>query len=260
MTPRVTVVPTLAVMAELYRLPKDGGAESSRFAAYVRHAATTWGMSSYNPMAGPHAAESVAALLALDAEGAAFRAATAAARELGWEDEATLAVVVLSPGMWTDRLANGVERIAAAERVAGKGQVVFWTREPVTEADVVREARAELARVAWTTQHGRATTLRAVLEREGLARAIGDVAGPASEEPWGAVAEMVTRDGALAGLDRVAPVLFGDAVADTLGWTPRGLPMQAGLRWAAAEARRAMREHGTPAVLTRTGWLGAASA
>lgn len=257
---RVTVVPTLAIMAEIYRLPKDGGAQSPRFASYVAQSATTWGLSSYNPMAGAHAAEAVAALLALDAERVAFEAATAAAQRFGVVEPVLLAVVLMSPGMWTDRLANDVERIAAADRVPGKGQMVFWTREPVTVADVAREARAELARVAWTARHGRALTLRAVLEREGMARAIGQGPSPDADEPWGDVAAIVARDGDVTGLDHVAPVLFGDAVAESLGWTPRGLPALAGLRWAAAEAHRAIRAHGAPAVLADRAWLGTASA
>lgn len=247
-------------MAEIYRLPENGGAQSPRFASYVAQAATTWGMSSYNPMAGPPAAEAVQALLAIDAERVALEGASAAAHALQIAEPALLAVVLLSPGMWTDRLANDVERIAADERVAGKGQIVFWTREPVTVADVVREARAELTRVAWTARHGRALALRAVLEREGLARAVGDEAAPPADEPWGDVAAIVARDGDAIGLDRVAPVLFGDAVAETLGWTPRGLPADAGLRWAAAEARQALRTHGASAVLAQTGWLSAGSA
>lgn len=259
MSAPVTVVPTLARMAAVYALSRDGGPTSPRFRAY-RAMAHEWGVSAWNPMAGDHAADATAALLALDAEALVRSAAQDVAERLGLTVPIVLAVAVLSPGLWTDRLATEVERVAAAERVAGRGQIVFWTREPVTVADVEREARAELTRVAWTARHGRALTLRAVLEREGLARAIGEDVSPAADVPWGEIAAVVARDGDATGLDRVAPVLFGDAVAETLGWTPRGLPPDAGLRWAAAEARHALRKHGASAVLAQTGWLGAGSA
>jgi hypothetical protein len=189
---------------------RPGGAQSPRVVSYVAQAATTWGMSSYNPLAGPHAADAVNALLAIDVERVALEAATAASHAL---------------------------QIA----------------EPALLADVAREARAELTRVAWTARHGWALTLRAVLEREGLARAVGDETAPPADEPWGDIGGIVARDGDMTGLDRVAPVLFGDAVAETLGWTPRGLPPDAGLRWAAAEARKVLRKHGAPAALGQTG-------
>jgi hypothetical protein len=253
-TPIVTVVPTLERMRAIYQLPRDGGASSPRFAAY-RAIAPEWGLSPWNPMAGEHATASVAAMQAIDAEGVALAAARDAARALEHTAPVVLAVVVLSPGLWTDRLASDVERTLAPDRVAGHGLVVTWTREPLEADDVVRLARAEVARIVWTAHHGAANTAWQALEREGLARAIGDGRPPVQERPFGDVPAVMRAHGEARGLDGIAPIAFGDAVAEPLGWTPHGLPADAGLRWATAHARALVQARGAARAVATAGWL-----
>jgi hypothetical protein len=257
-SPNVTIVPTLARMAAIYRLPREGGPASPRFAAY-RAIAPEWGLSPWNPMAGAHALASVVALQAVDAEGVAREAARDAARELDHTAPVVLAVVVLSPGLWTDRLASDVERTLAPARVAGHGLVVTWAGEPVDANDVVRLARAEVARIVWTAHHGVADTAWQVLEREGFARAHGDRRPSAQEPPLGAVAAVMRTRGEARGLDGIAPIAFGDAVAEHLGWTPHCLPAEAGLHWATAHARAHVRAHGAERAVRMSGWLRASA-
>lgn len=250
----VTVVPTLARMAAVYALSRDGGPTSPRFREY-RTMAHEWGFSAWNPMAGDHAADATAALLALDAEALVRSAAQDVAERLGLTAPIVLAVAVLSPGLWTDRLATEVERTLGPHRTAHYGLVATWTREPVTADDLVRLTRAEVARIAWASLHGDASTLVAVLEREGLARAIADGRPALQEQPWGDVAAIVRVHAGARGLDAIAPVAYGDAVATQMGWAPHGLPERAGLRWAAAHARVLVHADGAAAAVRRTGWL-----
>ena len=242
----VIVHPTLAAMRDVYALSREGGASSARFAAYRAIVPHGWGLSQYNPMAGEHAAETVAALLALDAEALARAAAHEVADVLGYRGAVELAVVVSSQGMWTDRLATEVAHRTFGERVPGRGLVTLWTREAISAADIEREAAAETVRVAWTALHGPATTLRAVVAREGFAYGSlveptsTDIENPASVESAIAILGDSTDPG------DAAAVLYGDSVAEAMGWQLVGVADRAGFRWAAVAAAAAIRRDGAP--------------
>lgn len=249
-TASLTLHPTLRTMAAIYRLPKEGGPESPRFAAYVARARTDWGLSWFNPMAGDHALASTDALLAIDAEAIAGQAMAEAARACEFAGTVELAIVLASAGMWTDRFSSEIQHRMISPRTAGKGLVYLWTRE-VSPADLVRsESIAESVRVMWTTMHGPAATVAAMVAREGLAYALGASALPtASVEDGAAVAEAV---GLLADSSEVGDmvgVLYGDAAAETGGWTTLGLPDRAGYAWARAQAADAVGRIGAAATL-----------
>lgn len=240
----VTVVPTLARMAEIYRLPREGGNASPRFREYVRHVEHEWGLVAYNPMAGDAAAAAVDHLIALDAETVAGDAASAVAATAHHDSPITLAVIVRSAGMWTDRIATVVQdRTAAAPSRPGHGLVQLWSREPISSSQLRVESAAECARIVWHAQHGPATTVKAVLAREGFAYA---TAARRMDEalPYGAATPIdhATVDAALELLgdsreqSDSASVLFGDVVATAMGWTPLGIPDDGGYRVAIERA------------------------
>jgi hypothetical protein len=89
-------------MAEIYRLDRAGGPDSPRFRAYLAHMGHHHALAAYNPMAGPAALATVERLLELDAEAIAGRHA----------EESEIAVVVSSPGLWTDRIATDPAALA----------------------------------------------------------------------------------------------------------------------------------------------------
>jgi hypothetical protein len=224
----VSVAPTLAAMAEIYRLDRAGGASSPRFRAYLAHAEHEHALAAYNPMAGPEALATVERLLELDAEAIAGRHA----------EEAEIAVVVSSPGLWTDRIATEVELRTDPGPPA---LVRFWAGEPIETADVDRESAAAATRARWLGRHGPARTLEEVLAREGSAYV-------SCESPFGLleageatlVGDAVALLGASELRGEIAAVLFGDPGALALGWTPLGLPWHAGYRWAVARAHGAL--------------------
>lgn len=260
---RIVVAPTLARMAAVYALPRDGGAASPRFRAYVQAAATDWGLSAFNPMAGVHAAATVQALVALDAEGVAAAAAAAVetlteARSLAAATPAPqrLALAVLSPGLWTERVT--ADSLHRTHGMGGwhRGLVPVWSREPVTARGVRHVTAREAARLLWEATHGPARSVRAVLAREGVALAVADAVAPPTDgdatptamfDP--AVAEALLVLGESEGMADAVAVLLGDEVAAAHGWRGVGLAAEAGQRHAWGCAQRAVAAQGVPAVM-----------
>ena len=243
MTPaRIVVTPTLATMATIYSLPRAGGPRSPRFAAYISRVAHHWGLSAYNPMAGSAAEDAVRALIEIDAERLAAEEARDLAARCDFEGVITIAIAVPSQGMWTDRLATELQHRTIGARTPAHGTALLWPGDALNEAQVRTECAAEAVRIMWTTHHGVPDSLRGVLAREGLCYALapsslhdtpathGDPGNPAVEE-----ALNVLGDSSLQG--DIAAVLYGDAAAIAMGWTPLGLGDKAGYHWATSRAR-----------------------
>jgi hypothetical protein len=246
----VTIVQTLTTMAGIYRMPREGGPASPRFQAYHALVASTHGLSAYNPMAGPHALEAVEALLAIDAESIASDAAHDTCARLEYDGDVTLAVVLAAPGYWTDRVATDVRHRTLDARTPHQGLIYQWTRETPTVASVRREAIAETVRVIHTAVHGPATTVRAVLAREGLAEAMDDapVAALTDAEAQRVLDALDLVGDATSASDIVA-ITLGDDAATAMGYIPLGLAFHAGVRWAATRARAMIAAEGAPATL-----------
>jgi hypothetical protein len=247
---QIQIVPTLAAMAEIYRLPREGGASSSRFKRYVELVPHFYGLAAYNPMAGPQALKTVEQLLAVDAEKIALEAASEAADQCGYRDPITLAVVLCAPGLWTDRLATEIQHRTVGRPPRGRGLVQHWTRETPTAEQIRREAIAEAVRVIAVALRARPESVISLLAREGLAYALGG-------NPYGAVTaadERAVRDavdvlGASEQIGDMTAVLYGDTAAAALGWAPAGVAEHGGYRWAIDQARQRLAEAGTPSAL-----------
>lgn len=231
------IAPTLATMAEIYTLSREGGPRSPRFRAYVARVEHEWGLSAYNPMAGPPALDAVNGLIALDAECLAYNAARDVSTRCDFDGPLTLAVVVASKGMWTDRVATEVHHRTFGDRRAEHGIVLLWAGD-VLDAEIVRrESSAEAVRVMWTSTHGPAATLRAVLAREGLAYALASSPfGNSTPADDAKIEDAIGILGDTHTLGDIIGVLYGDAAAICLGHTPLGLAEHAGYRWAIARA------------------------
>lgn len=234
-SPEVTIAPTLARMAVVYALSRTGGSSSPRFVAYRTLVEQHWGLAAFNPMAGASAAAAVHALLALQTEDVAAVAAQRALALYDWREPVTLAVVVATPGMWTDRLATEVRHRTNAERRDAHGEILLWADDSPSVEAIARESAAEAVRTMWTSLHGSANSLRAVLAREGLAYAL---AGAATlHQPESArVSEALEVLGDSRTLGDIVAVMYGDAAAVTLGYTPLGLAERAGFGFAIEQA------------------------
>ena len=238
----VTIAPTLETMAELYLLSREGGPKSERFLTYVKRVEHEWGMVSYNPMAGAAALEAVQEAIALDAERIARDAASVTIAECEFDGTVTLAVVVASAGMWTDRLASEIEYRTTAKRRAHHGQVILWSREAITAEDVRRESVAETVRTMWTALHGQARTLRSVFAREGLAYALADPKAITPPENDAAILEALEILGDSTTQGDIVAALYGDTVAEQMGWPTLGISDRGGAQWATHRAARTVAE------------------
>jgi hypothetical protein len=207
------IVPTLEAMAEVYRQPTTGGAESPRFKAYVALADKA-PVSRYNPMTSKPVLDTIEALLAIDAEGIAG--------ELSGKHE--MFITVAAPGMWTDRIATEVEhRLGEPTK-----QILLWTGEDTTADAVRRETIAQVIRI-----ERRARTTFEVAMREGYAYALSGDDGELDTDVEAAL-KIVGRDDSL---PTKAALLYGDDVARTMGFVPLGLRDRAGYGHCIALAR-----------------------
>ncbi|MDQ6611089.1 MAG: hypothetical protein M3Y64_01540, partial [Gemmatimonadota bacterium] len=132
----------------------------------------------------------------------------------------------------------------------------LWSREVNTTTDVVRESAAETVRVVWSAMHGVCDTLQRALAREGLAYAIAtQLSGPSRYTTELTPDETVTVIDAMEVIGDtritgdIAGVLFGDATAVAMGWTPLGIPEYAGYRWAVAHSMRQLQQASAAEVL-----------
>lgn len=237
-------------MAQVYALSRSGGPKSERFAAYVARVEHEFGLVGYNPMAGPPAAAAVEALMALDAESLMAAAARDVAAKCAFRDAITLAIVVASPGMWTDRLATEVQLRTLGMRKPAHGLVYLWTGDLHDERSIRRESAAEAVRVIWTSIHGSASTVRDVLAREGLAYALaGTPYGSSSGEDAAAVTDAVSVLADSTSISDITAVLYGDPACAAHGWPELGIAEHAGYQSAIARAEEGIKALGAPAAV-----------
>jgi hypothetical protein len=189
-------------------------------------------------------------LLDMNAETVAMEAAREAVNLCNYRDPITLAVVLCAPGAWTNRLTTEVEHRTKHGLPPGCGLVLHWTRERPTAEQIRREAIAEAVRVMVLAAPGRREAVRGLLDREGLAYALGgNPYGPLTAEDQQAVGDAVDAPGESDSISDMTAILYGDAAAVALGWTAAGITEHGGYRWAIDEAERRISDIGAPSVL-----------
>ncbi len=224
------MIKTLETMAEIYRLPREGGADSPRFQRYRAECEHLRPLAAYNPMTGlPETLATIDMLRSIDAE----RLVQEAFDTTGLvADPLDLAVVVLTEGAWTDRLFTEVRY-----RREGIDAVWFWSGEPCDEGSVVAAARAEAVRVAWRRAHGPAESLWEFAAQEGLAQRLADcglrVIVPEDHEH---VREVLDVVGTEVDDHTLIAFTFGDELTEARGWQGLGLSGAVGVRVCADRA------------------------
>jgi len=230
----VTVVPTLAFMAGVYRLSIEGGPTSPRFRAYAQAAAELVPVHGYNPGTSKPVLAAVEALLAAGAE--ALLAEVAAEVAPAWMarhgpvgEPVAMHITVATPGMWTDRLATEV-----GHRLQGHdpGAALLWFDQPADPAALRPLFAAEVVRSLHLARAGPPATLAQAVAREGAALARAGEGG----EIHPAAAEALEVCGSDPALSTMVAFLYGDDAARSLGFTPLGLGDRVGYRHAAALA------------------------
>lgn len=219
-------VPFLERLRELYTHPR-GFARFNEYLAMLRSATGEMELpiSSVNPIAKPHVLERVEQLIALDAERLALDAAREGTARLGGDDALRLIVIVAddAQGGWTNRyfseFAHRHERKHEVQR--GWITAVWWSSEDPSVERLRMETLATLYRTIDERRNGAVRTLRAILDREIRTAHFAGVASPYEEAAYRAAIEPHLDS-------RAAPIvmaaLYGDEVAESLGYPPLGIP------------------------------------
>jgi hypothetical protein len=264
---KLEYVPLLRVQRELHGLPRN----HARFRQYLRTMLSADGtglelpsLVVMNPMGKDHVTALLDALLALDADRVAARAASEASTRLANEPGDFKAALVLADdlkGGWTNRYAAEFTLRFGPDHLRFKSgaaaglprwlkhfwiTAVLWSSEPATERAVREAILTAIYRMVYAQQHGPARTLRNMLAQEGRVMATADCSGPVLDaEDLAYTREVIAPYLDATDMRTCVECLFGDAAARTLGFTPRGLSPWAGLALALHAARADAAQHGT---------------
>ena len=258
---KLEYMPLLSVQREIQGLPRD----YSRFQQYLRMVFDRDGvelppLGIMNPLGKDHVTRLLDDLLAFDADGIAARAAAEASAALAdVPGEFKIAVVVVDDlmGGWTNRydyeygLRFGDSRRPYERDVNSPSGYrlpkwlkhlwltgVIWSSEPATERAVREAILLPAYRFGYVHRHGPPRTLRDLLAQEGHVMAEVGCEWPVLD------AEDIeyTREVLIPFLDEadkrtLIECLCGDPAGATLGFTPRGLSLWAGLALALRDGR-----------------------
>ena len=258
---KLEYVPLLRVQRELQGLPRN----YARFQQYLRTMLNQDGVELpplciMNPMGKDHVTALLDALLALDADGVGARAAadaSAALSDVPGEFKIALVVADDLMGGWTNRYDYEYTfRFGPANRHLERDPdspsgfrlprwlkhfwltAAPWSSEPPSERAAREAILLPAYRLAYVHRHGPARTLRSLLRQEGQVMAAAGCAGPVLDEEEIAYTHEVLKPFLDADDKRTCiECLFGDAAGRTLGFTPRGLSLWAGLALALHDAR-----------------------
>jgi hypothetical protein len=257
---KIEYVPLVQVMRDLHGLPRG----MQRFREYL-DAFTKRGTQQpevecpplvfMNPMGGAHVTELLDALLALDADGIAARAAvqtSACLADAPGDFRLGLVVADDRAGGWTNRYDYEFNlRFTSGSSAPGEGPLpkwlkhrwltsVLWSSEPATVRAVREAVLTTVHRAAYLGRHGFARTLREKLQQEGhVLHAAGCDAPAMDAEELAYAREVIAPFLDTEDKRTTIECLFGDAAGRTLGFTPRGLSLCAGLALALHDARSA---------------------
>ncbi|MGF1666163.1 MAG: hypothetical protein ACFCVC_07795 [Acidimicrobiia bacterium] len=212
------VVPTLALMAEVYELDRTGGTDSPRFRRYVELAAQH-PIHPYNPMTGnPEALLTVEHLIGVDAESVVD----------GLCGDRAISIAVLTPGAWTDRAFTEIDYRTRAQPI-----VWFWAGEYTDPEVVSMRTRMQLARLAWQDHNGAPDTVRRLSGQEGAAMLAADRRPSGDVERARTVFEVVAEE---TDMGTFIAWLLGDEVAEAAGYAGLGLAAEDGLAFCVTDA------------------------
>src|SRR5262245_9866337 len=186
----IEFVPLLHIQRDLYRMPRG----MDRFRAYLRTMIDDTcndlrlpPLVAMNPMGKDHLPDLLDRLLALDAEGIAAQAVTAAASQVTDVPGAYKLGLVLCDdllGGWTNRYASEFTHRFPTRPIRDRGWLngCLWSSE-TPSADAIRdEVQTTIFRTAYIAQHGPSRTLRDMLAQEGWAMARAGCTQPALDD------------------------------------------------------------------------------
>lgn len=259
---KIEYVPLLRIQRELQGIHRGMG----RFRQYLR---TIWDHDSIddalipllimNPMGKDHVTALLDELLVLDADGVGARTVAEAASVLSdvtIDFKAALVVADDLMGGGTNRydyeytLRFGVPGLRSRAGPSFLKQPwllgVLWSSEPPSVQAACEALLTAAYRAAYVIRHGPARTLREMMAQEGHVMATAGCTAPVLDpEDLDYTREVLDPFLEADDLRTAIECLFGDAAGRTLGFTPRGLSLWAGLAVALHDARAARDEEVT---------------
>lgn len=243
---KVELVPLLEMARELYAMPHG----RKRFEQYLRTMLNEprdevrfAPLVIMNPMAREHVTALIDHLLAIDAEAVAaeaIRSALPSLAETPGDFRLGLVVADDARGGWTNRY-DYEYRLRFAERLAAQQDWlagVLWSSEPASAQAVREAALTAVFRATHVARHGVAGALEQMLRQEGTVMMQAGCHGPVLDDnDLAYTREILTPHLQSTGKRIAIECLFGDPAARSLGFTPRGLSLWAGLALALHDAR-----------------------
>ena len=219
----VEIAPTLELMLHIYSLSREGGPDSERFTAFKTAAAEGWHIPGYNPMTSEPVADTISAMIELDAEGIAQQVATTTANTIGFSGDIEMYFTIAAPGMWTDRFGTEVEHRLKATRPES---IVLWFDDDITSEIIEREVMAQTVRLhEFVKRSGRPPeSLQQAVEQEGRALAQAGAIGRQDND----AAKILDEMGGDSRLGTMVGFFYGDDGAEMLGYAPLGLTGKTG--------------------------------
>jgi len=240
---RLTFVPLLQIQRDLYDLPRN----MERFNAYLATMTdpATGDLKvplvAMNPMGKEHVPALLDDWIALGADEIAARAVADAATRLqpvSGEFQVALVIADDAKGGWTNRHFYDFSQRFHTKALHRRGWVtgLLWTSETPAAGAAREAALAGVYRAAYIEQHGYAVTLRQMLAQETYATASAGCTAPALDPDDLAY----TREAIAGYLDAtdqptIMACLFGDEIADALGYPRLGFSRHAGFALALAD-------------------------
>jgi hypothetical protein len=238
-------VPLLQVQRDLYGLPRG----MERFRAYLRTMVDPntgdleLPLVAMNPMGKEHVPALLDRLLELQADDVGDAAVASVREQLRDEPgrfRVGLVVADDARGGWTNRYTTEFSHRFEGVALYKRGWVVglLWSSETPAQTTIREEILTAIHRAAHIQRHGAAKSLSSMLAQEGVAMAMAGCVEPRLD-PDDLTYTRQVLEPLLDATDRatVMACLFGDDVANTLGYRPQGLSHRAGLALALHQAR-----------------------
>lgn len=236
-------VPLLNIQRELYNLP--GG--TKRFEHYIQ---TLTGntqdivlpLGAMNPMGKQHVADHLNKLIRLNAEEIAADTITEAKEKLhNANGNIQIGIVVVDDvgGGWTHRYLSEFDYKfkLQGETKRGWATILSWTSEEPSEQQIRTETRRTIYRAAYIQKMGWPNTLEEIMQQEGLAARFAQIKlSGLTPDQLTNVQTIINPHKKTNHFPTVFTCLYGDQIAESVGFQPLGLPDHAGFAVALEEA------------------------
>ena len=229
-------LPLLQIQRDLLDVPRG----AARFQQYLATMLDSNGelrlpLPAFNPMSKGHVADLLTQLLAIDAEAIGQAAVVEAAERLpgvAWSNSTQVALVVADDarGGWTNRYLFETKHLFESRYEQSHGFItaLLWSSEPAMELTIRQKVLAAVYRNAWIGKHGPAKTLEEMVLQEGMA---GRFAGLRMDVLPIELETLIGGHLKTTHYPTIVACLYGDDAAESCGYDPLGLPVQAGLRY-----------------------------